>query len=77
MHLSYDAIPQRAAYARREDAAQFIFDIDADQELDEKFFYYVPTSFFALDDRIPRILRELFTEAEGCLKMNFLTAASA
>jgi hypothetical protein len=29
-----------------------------------------------LDDRIPAVIRELITEAEGCLKMNFLTGAS-
>ena len=45
--------------------------------LDESFFHSVPTSFFALDDRIPKILRELLTEAEGSLKGNFLTGASA
>lgn len=49
----------------------------ADGELDSKFFYSVPTSFFALDERIPRVLRELLTEAEGALKSNFLTGASA
>ena len=47
------------------------------KKLDEAFFYSVPTSFFALDERIPRVLRELITEAEGCLKSNFLTGASA
>ncbi|MDP3181946.1 MAG: hypothetical protein Q8M54_03890 [Desulfobaccales bacterium] len=46
------------------------------ENLDEKFFYSVPTSFFSLDKRIPRVLRELMTEAEGCLKSNFLTGAS-
>ena len=45
--------------------------------LDDVFFYSVPTSFFALDERIPRVLRELLTEAEGSLKGNFLTGASA
>jgi len=30
-----------------------------------------------MDRRIPRKLRELITEAEGCAKMNFLTGASA
>jgi len=49
----------------------------AGQVLDESFFYSVPTSFFALDQRVPRVLRELLTEAEGCLKTNFLTGASA
>lgn len=51
--------------------------VDMGKKLDEAFFYSVPTSFFALDERIPRVLRELITEAEGCLKSNFLTGASA
>jgi len=45
--------------------------------LDDVFFYSVPTSFFVLDDRIPKLLRGLLTEAEGSLKGNFLTGASA
>jgi hypothetical protein len=45
--------------------------------LDDLFFFSAPTSFFALDDRIPRVLRELLVEAQGCLKSNFLTGASA
>lgn len=45
--------------------------------LDDAFFFSVPTSFFSLDDRIPRVLRELLIEAQGCLKSNFLTGASA
>ena len=43
---------------------------------DSLFFYSVPTSFFVLDRRVPKILRDLMTEAEGCLKSNFLTGAS-
>ena len=46
-------------------------------DIDSKFFYSVPTSFFVIDNRIPKIIRELISEAEGCLKMNFLTGASA
>jgi hypothetical protein len=46
-------------------------------EIDEKLFYSVPTSLHAIDARIPLVLRELLTEAEGCLKSNFLTGASA
>ena len=49
----------------------------SDVDLDQAFFYSVPTSFFVIDNRVPRILRELITEAEGCAKMNFLTGASA
>lgn len=46
-------------------------------ELDEVFFHHQPTSFFTIDNRIPGIVRELISEAEGCLKMNYLTGASA
>ena len=46
-------------------------------DLDSKFFYSVPTSFFVVDSRIPSIIRELLTEAEGCITMNYLTGASA
>ncbi len=46
-------------------------------DLDEAFFYSVPTSFFVIDSRIPKEIRELITEAEGCKKMNYLTGASA
>jgi len=46
-------------------------------DIDSKIFYSVPTSFFVTDKRIPPPLRKLVTEAEGCLKMNYLTGASA
>lgn len=45
-------------------------------EPDAVIFYSVPTSFFTVDNRIPRIIRDLCTEAEGCQKSNFLTGAS-
>lgn len=46
-------------------------------DIDSKLFYSVPTSSFAIDERVPLVIRELITEAEGSLKMNFLTGASA
>ena len=46
-------------------------------DLDGKFFYSHPTSFFVMDERIPAVLRQLMSEAESCLKMNLLTGASA
>lgn len=46
-------------------------------DLDQAIFYSVPTSFHAVDPRIPKELRQLVSEAEGCLKSNFLTGASA
>ena len=80
MHLSKQEIPLKYAY-QLENQEYFRFslskDIDAGAVLDSLFFYSVPTSFFVLDERVPSILRELLTEAEGCLKSNFLTGASA
>ena len=71
MHLSFEQI----SIVGGDGKYSFVF--DEGENLDDKFFYSVPTSFFALDQRIPRELRELMTEAEGCLKSNFLTGASA
>ena len=41
------------------------------------FFTINPTGFFTIDDRIPIAIREPLSEAENCLKSNFLTGASA
>jgi len=71
MHLSFTDIPVSRSKSYIPD--QFEQGLD----LDELFFYSVPTSFFVLDSKIPRIIRGLFSEAEGCLKSNFLTGASA
>jgi hypothetical protein len=67
MHLSFTVLS--------EDYNPLLFKSDID--IDEHLFYSVPTSFHVVDERIPRVLRELLTEAEGCLKSNFLTGASA
>jgi len=48
-----------------------------DTQLDSYFFFHQPTSFFTIDSRIDRTLRELISESENCLKMNFLVGASA
>jgi hypothetical protein len=45
--------------------------------IDSLIFHSVPTSYHVIDSRIPAILRELLDEAQGCLKSNFLTGASA
>ena len=74
MHLSFSKIYFHGS------AGRLHLDIGRGQdsnELDDAFFYSVPTSFFVLDERIPRKLRELLTEAEGSLDGNFLTGASA
>jgi len=67
MHLSYDNIVK---YTQG-----YVFKTNTD--IDDKIFFSVPTSFFVIDKRIPKTLRELLSEAEGCLKSNFLTGASA
>lgn len=46
-------------------------------ELDELFFYHQPTTFFTIDDRIPKSIREPLSEADNCLRNNLLTGASA
>jgi hypothetical protein len=78
MHLSYHKLPTSPTY---ESASGTRFDhkrgLEKLHNLDDAFFYSVPNSFFALDARIPRILRELLIEARGCLQGNFLTGASA
>lgn len=70
MHLSFQETTEKLPYSSTREMKTNI-------DFDSIIFYSVPTSFFVLDDRIPAVIRELITEAEGCLKMNFLTGASA
>ena len=69
MHLSYKDIVYHNPYGKDR--------MQSDIDIDSYIFYSVPTSFFVVDRRIHIKLRELITEAEGCLKMNYLTGASA
>ncbi len=69
MHLTFNAIGGKDRFGQ--------LGFSGKVELDKAFFYSVPTSFFVIDSRVPRVLRELITEAEGCAKMNYLTGASA
>ncbi|MEM7206490.1 MAG: hypothetical protein AAF434_01575 [Pseudomonadota bacterium] len=80
MHLTFkDLTTYHAGYIQNENRWRFSIPegIDRDDFLDSCFFYSVPTSFFVLDNRVPKILRDLLTEAEGCMKSNYLTGASA
>lgn len=72
MHLSFEEISDYGHGGRT-----WPISMKVGIDLDAKIFYSVPTSFFVLDSRVPAVVRELITEAEGCLKMNFLTGASA
>lgn len=80
MHLTFQSLEVRLfTNYTSENRYRFTFEkgVDEGAVLGQAFFYSVPTSFFVLDERVPRLLRELLTEAEGCLKSNFLTGASA
>lgn len=74
MHLSYEQL----AYTARANNGQLYWYFDPSiKYIDSLLFFSVPTSFFTIDTRVPKIIRELVTEAEGSLKMNYLTGASA
>jgi len=75
MHLSFQDILNRRQGFLYQGHQYYRFSPDIN--IDSLIFYSQPTSFFVVDKRIPRILRELITEAEGCLKMNYLTGSSA
>lgn len=72
MHLSYEDL-----YRQKVGSVQGTWEFRPEIEIDDHIFYSVPTSFFVIDARIPAIIRELISEAEGCVKMNYLTGASA
>lgn len=74
MHLSYQSILNKSQIIVH---GEYGYRFSRGINIDSYIFYSVPTSFFVVDSRIPRILRELITEADGCLKMNYLTGASA
>lgn len=80
MHLSFSP-PDYHKIASYNGSARYRFTEQEEgatpRSLDDSFFFSVPTSFFVLDERIPRPLRELLIEAQGCQKSNFLTGASA
>lgn len=49
------------------------FDIDLDSEI----YHSIPSSFFTMDERIPKEMRKLFDEAQECKKANLKVGASA
>lgn len=76
MHLSFECLTgYKSGYMGTESG--YYIKVNKGTDIDAKVFYSVPTSFFVLDNRIPGVIRELITEAEGCLKMNYFTGASA
>lgn len=81
LHLSFQTVEIRRYVDRRTGIEHYRFSFDGAEnpsvDLDSIFFHSVPSSFFVLDERIPKVLRELLSEAEACLKGNHLTGASA
>lgn len=47
------------------------------KDIDAVIFYHQPTAFFTIDERIPRPIRDLLSEAQNSRKSNFLVGASA
>ncbi len=74
MHLSSDSILGDQIFRGGSYYRRFTEGIE---DIDSHIFYSEPTSFFTVDTRVPEIIRELITEAEGSRKMNYLTGASA
>ncbi len=52
-------------------------DDGSSMEIDDAIFYKQPTSFFTIDERIPRVIREPLNEADNCRTSNFRTGGSA
>ena len=75
MHLSYNHMQEIMGYDPGVDRRCFVVPKGAD--IDDYFFFSQPRSFFSLDERVPKILRDLLWEAEGAQKSNYLTGASA
>ena len=73
MHLSYKEIRKKSLQYFNVFESIFADDID----IDSKLFFSQPTSYFVLDERIPKKVRELVYEAENSRKSNFLVGASA
>lgn len=71
MHLTFDQVWASSG------ATTYWDQFSPNVELDAAFFFHAPSSFFTLDERVPRVIRELVTEADACRKMNLLTGASA
>ncbi len=84
LHLSFsdireyifDTLAIPVAYTRKRELQptdRFKSNID----IDSKLFFSRPSSFFVLDKRIPKKIRKLVFEADGCRQANFLVGASA
>ena len=73
IHLSYRDIRKKNTVD-----PNFFDNVFADHiDIDSALFFSQPTSYFVLDNRIPKKIRELVSEAENSRKANFLVGASA
>lgn len=73
LHLSFKGI---AKYIRNPHGSNRLGFVRKD-DIDDALVHSIPSSFHTIDERIPRKIREPLAEAEGCLRSNFLTGASA
>lgn len=66
-----DFLQHISFYNSKHDASPF------DVDLDSKIYHSIPSSFFTMDERIPKKMRQLVDEAQECKKANLKTGASA
>ena len=52
-------------------------DDEAIGTIDDYIFHSIPSTSFVLDERIPKVLRDLFNEADECRKANLKIGAAA
>lgn len=71
LHFTFNEIRAKDQYGRNTS------DFAKDTDIDGSLFFSQPSSFFALDERIPREIRELIFEAEKSRQANLLVGASA
>ena len=71
LHFTFSEIRAKDQYGRPTG------DFAKNDDIDGALFFSQPSSFFALDERIPREIRELIFEAEKSRQANLLVGASA
>lgn len=71
LHFTFNEIRTKDQYN------SYLNSFSKNADIDGALFFSQPSSFFALDERIPREIRELIFEAEKSRQANLLVGASA
>ena len=71
LHFTFNEIRTKGQYN------SYLSSFSKNADIDGALFFSQPSSFFALDERIPREIRELIFEAEKSRQANLLVGASA